>query len=355
VKKILRFRDIEQASYTLIGFIPYLLAIYLVMFLDIEPTPTILFAGVLALGAHLTGYTLIRRFGKQLSNVYDLTGKAAGSEDKKAIEINQKSPDELTGIIRNFNALMAESSRSNHNFNEVTTKLLIYTREIERYQSRLRDEAVSRSRLSRYVDKSVADRIASSPAEDVLLKNIRQEATILFADIRGFTSISEHMGPEAVLDFLSAYFDAMVSIIFSHDGILDKFIGDELMATFGVLGNPDDGPFNAVKAAVAMQLRTQSLMSEFRRKKFPAFEIGIGINTGPVVMGSVGSRNRMDYTVIGDAVNVASRLQEFAEGQSIVVGEETYMRCKARVSMDPRGGVMVRNRLKPVKCYEVKR
>jgi len=354
MKKILRFRDIEQASYTLIGFIPYLLAIYLVVLLDIEPTPTILLAGMLSLGAHLTGYTLIRRFGKQLTDVYDLTGKAAGSEDKKAIKINRKSPDELTGIIRNFNALMEESTRSNHNFNEVTTKLLIYTREIERYQSRLKDEAVSRSRLSRYVDKSVADMIASSP-EDVLLQNVRQEATILFADIRGFTGISEHMRPEAVLDFLSAYFDAMVNIIFSHDGILDKFIGDELMASFGVLGHPDDGPFNAVKAAVAMQLRTRSLMSEFRKKKYPAFEIGIGINTGPVVMGSVGSRNRMDYTVIGDAVNVASRLQEYAEGQSIVVGEETYMRCKARVPMDPRGEVMVRNRLKPVKCYAVKK
>jgi len=353
MKKLMRFRDIEQASYALIGFIPYLLAIYLILLLDIPPTPSILVAGALALGAHLTGYSLIRRFGKQLADVYDLTGKAAGSEEKQTIRINEKSPDELAGILRNFNALMEESKRSNHNFNEVTTKLLVYTREIERYQSRLRDEAVSRTRLSRYVDKSVADRIANFP-DDVLLQNIRQEATILFADIRSFTSISEHMGPEAVLDFLSAYFDAMVNIIFSHDGILDKFIGDELMATFGVLGNPEDGPVNAVKAAIAMQVRTRSLMVEFRKKKYPAFEIGIGINTGAVVMGSVGSKNRMDYTVIGDAVNVASRLQEFAEGQSVVVGEETYQRCKSRISMNPRGSVMVRNRVNPVKCFEVK-
>lgn len=354
MKKDMRFRDIEQASYALIGFIPYLLAIYLVLQLDIVPGPTILLAGMLALGAHLAGYSLIRRFGKQLADVYELTGKAAGSEERNAITIHQGSPDELAGIIRNFNALMDESRRSNHNFNEVTTKLLVYTREIERYQAKLRDDAVSHTRLSRYVDKSVADMIASSP-DDVLLQNIRQEATILFADIRSFTSISEHMGPEAVLDFLSAYFDAMVHIIFSHDGILDKFIGDELMATFGVLGNPQDGPINAVKAAIAMQVRTRSLMTEFRRKKYPAFEIGIGINTGPVVMGSVGSRNRMDYTVIGDTVNVASRLQEFAEGQSVLVGEQTWLRCKAMISMNPRGEVMVRNRDKPVKCFEVKR
>jgi class 3 adenylate cyclase len=162
------------------------------------------------------------------------------------------------------------------------------------------------------------------------------------------------MVPEDIIEFLNTYFDAMVRIVFSHRGILDKFIGDELMATFGVVGDTKDGPMNALNAAVAMQIKAQELISEFRVKNYPEFEIGIGINTGDVVMGSVGSSNRMDYTVIGDTVNVASRLQHITEGQCILVGENTYQRCKAHIPMLPMGEVKIRNRASPVKYYQVK-
>lgn len=352
MSNILRFRDVEEAIYTLIGFIPYLLAIYLVIHLDAEITTSLLLAGLFALLAHLTGYILLHRFGRQLTNARDVTGKAAASGKRTPVEIHDKSPDELLGIIRNFNVVIEESNLSSHNFKKLTAKLMVHARDIERYQEKIRMDAISHHRLSRYVDKSVADRIISSD-EDILLENSRKEATILFADIRSFTKISEDMNPEDVIGFLNTYFDAMVKIVFNHQGVLDKFIGDELMATFGIFGDEDAGPLNAVHAAIAMQKRTQGLMSGFRLKKQPTFEIAIGINTGHVVLGNVGSKNRMDYTVIGDAVNVASRLQEIAKGSSIVVGEETYQRCKTEVLLQSRGEVSVKNRTSPIECYEV--
>ena len=351
-KKSLRFRDIEQASYSLIGFIPYLLAFYLVIYLDAEITPPLLLMALVALIAHLVGFSVIRKFGKQLSNVRDITGKAAMSDHKHSIEIHDNTPDELVGIVQHFNAVLADSELASRNFREMTAQLVVYTRDIERYQQKLRDEGVSRNRLSRYVDKSLIEKIVNSD-EDIPLQNAKQEATMFFADIRSFTTISEHMAPEDVIGMLNEYFDAMVKIIFKHQGILDKFIGDELMATFGVIGDPGDGPLNAVKAAIAMQARVKSLMTEFRLKNYPVFEVGIGINTGDVVMGNVGSKNRMDYTVIGDTVNVASRLQQMSEGHGIIVGEKTYQYCQAYMPMKLRGEIKVKNRSAPVKCYEV--
>jgi len=354
MKKLMQFRDIEQVTYTLLGFIPYLLALYLVIYLEIEVTTPMLVIGLSMLIAHLVGYSVIRRFGKQLRDVYQITGKAANSEHKQCIEINGTSSNELVGIVQHFNAVLADSERSSRNFQEMTTKLMLYTQEIERYQQRLREEGASRNRLSRYVDKTLVERIINSE-EDIPLQDTRQEVTMLFADIRSFTAISEHMAPEQVIGMLNDYFEAMVKIIFKHQGVLDKFVGDGLMATFGVVGDPKDGPLHALQAAIAMQAKVKGLMPDFQMKNYPQFEVGIGINTGEVVMGNVGSRNRMDYTVIGDTVNVASRLEQMSNGHDIIVGEETYRRCHTYIPMKARGEIKLKNRTAPVKCYEVSR
>jgi len=352
MRKALHFAYIEQASYSLIGFIPYLLALYLLIYLDVEINTTVLVVALSALVAHLSGFMLIRSFGKQLKSVHDKTGKAIMADRRYSIEMDANTPDELAGIVQHFNTMLAESERSSQNFQEMTAKMMLYARDIEHYQQRLREEGTSRLRLSRYVDDSLVDKILNDE-EDTLLQNTRQEATILFADIRSFTAISEHMAPEEVIGMLNAYFDAMVQIIFQHNGVLDKFVGDELMATFGLLGEPEEGASHALNAAIAMQGRIRSLMSEFRLKGYPVFDVGIGINTGEVVIGSVGSKNRMDYTVIGDTVNVAARLEQMAEGGCIIVGEETYQRCEPLISMQTRGEIQVKNRKTAVKCYQV--
>jgi len=352
MKKLIRFRDIEQITYSLIGFIPYLLALYLIIYLDAEITTPLLLIGLCVLVAHLIGYSVIRRFGRQLRDVYLVTGKAAMSDEKQSIEVSENTPDELVGIVQHFNTVLADSERTSRNFQEMTTKLKLSTQEIERYQKKLREEGACRSRLSRYVDQTLVEKIINSEYA-IPLPDTRQEVTMLFADIRSFTAISEHMSPEEVIGMLNDYFEEMVKIIFKHQGVLDKFVGDGLMATFGVVGEPQDGPLHAMQAAIAMQARVASLMPQFQQKKYPQFEVGIGINTGEVVMGNVGSKNRMDYTVIGDTVNVASRLEQMSSGQDIIVGEETYKRCQAYIPMKAKGEIKLKNRSAPVKCYEV--
>jgi len=347
-----RFKDVEQASYALIGFIPYLLALYIIISLGINVTVSILIVAAIALVAHLIGFSVIRKFGQQLKMVCDSTSKALSSKLRTSIEIDEDIPDELNDIVNAFNVMLLESQRSARNFQEMTTKMMLYSRDIEKYQKRLREEGLSRHRLSRYVGQDLVNKIVNSN-EDTPLQNKRQMATILFADIRSFTTISEHLEPEVLISMLNEYFDAMVKIIFKHYGVLDKFVGDELMATFGILDSVENGPINALKAAIEMQNKMKSLMDEFRKKGYPVFEVGIGINCGDVVMGNLGSKNRMDYTVIGDTVNVAARLEQMAEGRSIIVGEAVHERCGHLIAMQPKGEVKVKNRSQPVKCYQV--
>jgi len=347
-----RFKDVEQASYALIGFIPYLLALYIIISLGINVTVSILIVAAIALVAHLIGFSVIRKFGQQLKMVCDSTSKALSSKLRTSIEIDEDIPDELNDIVNAFNVMLLESQRSARNFQEMTTKMMLYSRDIEKYQKRLREEGLSRHRLSRYVGQDLVNKIVNSN-EDTPLQNKRQMATILFADIRSFTTISEHLEPEVLISMLNEYFDAMVKIIFKHYGVLDKFVGDELMATFGILDSVENGPVNSLKAAIEMQNKMKSLMDEFRKKGYPVFEVGIGINCGDVVMGNLGSKNRMDYTVIGDTVNVAARLEQMAEGRSIIVGEAVHERCGHLIAMQPKGEVKVKNRSQPVKCYQV--
>jgi len=352
MKKIFKFRDVEQIVYALFGFIPYLLALFLVISLNIAMTTSSLAIAVAVLIVHLFGFSVMRKFGRQLTHVSEQTAKVVSSTLRVPIEIDEKMPDELNRIIHSFNAMLVESERSSRNFQEMTTRMMLHSRDIEQYQKRLREEGLSRQRLSRYVGQDLVNKIVNSK-EDMPLRNKRQMATILFADIRSFTTISEHLEPETVIRMLNEYFDAMVKIIFRHEGVLDKFVGDELMATFGILDAAENGPLNALRAAIEMQHSMKSLMAEFRMKGFPVFEVGIGINCGDVVIGNVGSTNRMDYTVIGDTVNVAARLEQIAEGQNILVGEAIHRQCGNVIHMQSKGNVNVKNRNMPVKYYLV--
>ena len=218
---------------------------------------------------------------------------------------------------------------------------------------RLTREAEARAAYSRFLPAHVVEDLLQRP-ESLKLGGANQIATVLFADIRGFTRLSAQLDPEVIVGMLNEYFGEMTEVIFEHGGTLDKYIGDGLMAIFGApYAGPDDS-IHAVRAALGMQERLQILKEQFRSKenRWHDLQIGIGINTGLVTVGYVGSARRLDYTAIGDTVNMASRLESNAPAGAIYVSRSTFeathgqFECRALQ-------IKVKGRDEPLDCYQV--
>jgi adenylate cyclase len=221
-----------------------------------------------------------------------------------------------------------------------------------RAHERLAREEVARANYSRFLPEYVVKQMLENP-ESFKLGGVSQTITILFADIRGFTRISEHAPPEKIVGLLNRYFSAMTDIIFAHGGTLDKYLGDGLMALFGApTATPDDAS-NALNAAVAMQRRLLAINRELRDEGFPEIGVGMGLHTGEVVVGYIGSDRRSEYTAIGDAVNTSSRLESNARGGEILISDATAKAAHSRYELKPREAIMVKNRQQPVNLWEV--
>ncbi|MBW2207076.1 MAG: adenylate/guanylate cyclase domain-containing protein [Deltaproteobacteria bacterium] len=262
---------------------------------------------------------------------------------------------EMVEMSHHFNAIVKELSESYKSIREQSVQLFKDARELSDSYQKIREEEELRDRLSRYVGSNLVERLMKAK-DGVLFENERKEVTILFADIRSFTMLSERMPAEEVVSMLNEFFSAMVDIIFKNSGILDKFVGDQLMAVFGLVPTKKSTPYdNAIRAAVDMQHATEELMKVRNQRGLEPFEIGIGIHTGTAIVGNVGSRNRMDYTVIGDCVNVAARFQQLAKGGEIIIGDETYSKSLATFRTKKRGEIKLKNKAEPVICHEILR
>src|SRR5882672_933102 len=191
-----------------------------------------------------------------------------------------------------------------------------------RAHERLAREEVARANYSRFLPEYVVKQMLENP-ESFKLGGVNQTITVLFADIRGFTSISEHAPPEKIVGLLNRYFSAMTDIIFAHGGTLDKYLGDGLMALFGAPTTTPEDASNALNAAVAMQRRLLGINIELSQEGLAEIGVGIGLHTGEVTVGYIGSERRSEYTAIGDSVNTASRLESNAKGGQILVSEVT--------------------------------
>lgn len=221
-----------------------------------------------------------------------------------------------------------------------------------RAHERLAREEVARANYSRFLPEYVVKQMLENP-ESFKLGGVNQTITILFADIRGFTRISEHAPPEKIVGLLNRYFSAMTDIIFAHGGTLDKYLGDGLMALFGApTATPEDAS-NALNAAVAMQRRVLSINMELRNEGLQEIGVGIGLHTGEVTVGYIGSERRSEYTAIGDAVNTASRLESNAKAGDILLSDATAKAAHSRYKLEPREPIMVKNRQQPVALWEV--
>jgi adenylate cyclase len=221
-----------------------------------------------------------------------------------------------------------------------------------RAHERLAREEVARANYSRFLPEYVVKQMLENP-DSFKLGGVSQTITILFADIRGFTRISEHAPPEKIVNLLNRYFSAMTDIIFAHGGTLDKYLGDGLMALFGApTATPDDAS-NALNAAVAMQRRLLGINRELRDEGFAEIGVGMGLHTGEVVVGYIGSDRRSEYTAIGDAVNTSSRLESNAQGGEILISDATAKAGRSRYKLKPREPITVKNRQQPVMLWEV--
>jgi adenylate cyclase len=222
-----------------------------------------------------------------------------------------------------------------------------------RYAEQIRREVQVRSNFERYFAPNVAAEIAQQDTV-VPLGGERRPITVLFSDIRGFTAMAESLGPDAIAQLLTEYFSEMVEIIFEHGGTLDKFVGDAIMALWGAPMAHEDDPDRALRAAVAMQRGIARLNQQWANQGRPEIGVGIGINYGEVFAGNIGSHRRLEYTVIGDAVNVAHRLCSEAGPGEILVSEALCQVVKDPADYEYLPAMSLRGRTRSVQVYRLK-
>ncbi len=208
--------------------------------------------------------------------------------------------------------------------------------------------------LYRYMTPSVAERVMAL-GEDVLMVGERKDVTVLFSDIRGYTALTEKLEAAQVVSMLNEYFETMVEAVFHCEGTLDKFIGDALMAVFGAPLPLENHAWSGVQSALDMRRRLKVFNADRRAQGQPELRIGIGLSSGEVVSGNIGSQRKMEYTVIGDGVNLSSRLEGITKqyGCDIVLSEHTFKRCQDKIWVRELDLIRVKGKLEPVKIYEL--
>ena len=215
------------------------------------------------------------------------------------------------------------------------------------------DVSKVKNTFKRYVSKQVVDELLDDDAK-LNLGGEEREVTILFSDIRGFTNMSEKMNPEDVVTTLNEYFSEMIDIVFKYNGTLDKIIGDELMIVYGAPISNEDDTERAVKTAVEMQNKIFELNKSRKKKKKKPIEVGMGINRGIVVSGNIGSRDMMDYTVIGDTVNLGARLCSAAGPGEILVSSSVWKETQKQHKYKKLDPILVKGKKDKIAIYSVK-
>lgn len=217
----------------------------------------------------------------------------------------------------------------------------------------LKEKEMIKDAFRRYVSRQVAEEIFKNPEKYIQsLKGERKRVAVLFADIRGFTPLAERLPPERVVGILNNYLTKMTEVVFKYEGTLDKFIGDCIMSVFGAPISHGDDALRAVKVAWEIQ-RYLEEMNE-RRIEEEKLKVGIGISYGEAVVGNIGSKERLEYTVIGDSVNLAARLESMAKGGEILISSEVYENVKGNVIAEKLPPTKVKGKSKEIIIYRVK-
>jgi len=225
---------------------------------------------------------------------------------------------------------------------------------VYRYITEEREKKKIRGAFQYYLTASVINEMLKDPSK-LKLGGDKKDLTVLFSDIRGFTTISEKLTPEELVHLLNEYLTAMTNVVFKYDGLLDKYIGDAVMAVFGAPLDQPDHALRACRTALGMMEELKKLQKKWAEEGKPVLDIGIGINSGDMVVGNMGSDMRFDYTVVGDMVNLGSRLEGTNKeyGTNIVISEYTYNDVKDVFFCRELDSVIVKGKKLPVKIYEL--
>ncbi|HLB39512.1 MAG TPA: adenylate/guanylate cyclase domain-containing protein, partial [Actinomycetota bacterium] len=294
--------------------------------------------GALALGAVLS-WSLIRPV-RQVDGALELI---ANGEFSTRVDVPNR--DEFGHLTANLNSTSEQLATVYGNLERLNTALQeavdVKVGELERA-----------NRLKRYLSPQLAESIINE-GEDVTLRPRRKFLTTFFSDVRGFTAAAERMEPEELVDHLNDYLAEMTQIVFRHGGTLDKYVGDALMVFFGDPLPQADHAERAVMMGLEMRERMLDLHETWLRKYRESFKIGIGIATGWVTVGDIGTAARSDYTVLGNEVNLASRLADRAEAGQILVTERTMLEVEGIVEGKPIDEISLKGINRPIKIYEV--
>jgi adenylate cyclase len=231
-------------------------------------------------------------------------------------------------------------------------ELGVLTESFNRMARSLRDKEMIERAFSSYVAREVADEILKDP-ERLVLEGARREVTVLFCDLRGFTALAERLPPEEVVLLLNQFYTLAIDTTFKHGGTLDKFLGDGVMAIFGAPTRNPEHAGQAVRAALAMQAAVADLADKRVREGKPPVAVGIGVSAGEAVAGTVGTEDRMEYTVVGDSVNLAARLEAEARAGQILISGPTHDRVRGQFHVRSLGIVRVKGKEEPVEAFEV--
>ena len=223
-----------------------------------------------------------------------------------------------------------------------------------KYVTEEKNKRFIRHAFSHFVTQSVVDELLENP-EKIKLGGERKVCTVLFSDVVGFTTLSEQLTPEALVSLLNQYLTEMTNTIFKYDGMLDKYEGDAIMAVFGAPIAHGNHALNCCKSAIEMQEQLKRLRALWAKQGKPQLYARIGINTGTMVVGNMGSENRFDYTVMGDAVNLGARLESANKqyGTFLMIAENTYQAAKDDIIVRELDLVRVKGKTEPVKIYEL--
>jgi adenylate cyclase len=217
---------------------------------------------------------------------------------------------------------------------------------------KVEEESIAREKFQRMLSPNLAEKVISGELE-VKKGGQSLEATVMFADIRGFTSMSENQDAHAIVEMLNEYFELAVDVVFKYEGTLDKFVGDEIMAIWGAPVQHHDDPIRAVTAAIEMQQMLVEFNQMRQAEGADPIRIGVGICTGQVVAGYIGSSRTMEYSVIGDTVNVASRLCSMAKPGEVIIAESTYRRVRDFFDVALLPPTPVKGKREPLRVFSV--